>query len=217
VSIARNTAAITDRYKSSSGFLKICIHTFFRLGLALFLKGHLILATSTDAGHLKTHITVQENQMKLPHRIAGASLALALAACSGAQNGATPMTLPNGGSGTGGAGGGTHYSVPAQQLTDAHKSTSALILVANEGAGTGGTISEFSESANGNVAPSSVITNHNNGPAAIAFSSKEGIGIANGRITSGGQDGVETFSLAGDFLTVDRRVPERLWDERRSV
>jgi hypothetical protein len=217
VPIARNTAAITDRYKSSSGFLKICIHTFFRLGLALFLKGHLILATSTDAGHLKTHITVQENQMKLPHRIAGASLALALAACSGAQNGATPMTLPNGGSGTGGAGGGTHYSVPAQQLTDAHKSTSALILVANEGAGTGGTISEFSESANGNVAPSSVITNHNTGPAAIAFSSKEGIGIANGRITSGGQDGVETFSLAGDFLTVDRRVPERLWDERRSV
>ena len=199
--IARNTAAITDRYKSSSGFLKICIHTFFRLGLALFLKGHLILATSTDAGHLKTHITVQENQMKLPHRIAGASLALALAACSGAQNGATPMTLPNGGSGTGGAGGGTHYSVPAQQLTDAHKSTSALILVANEGAGTGGTISEFSESADGNVAPSSVITNHNGGPVAIAFSSKEGIGIANGRITSGGQVGVETFSLAGDFLT----------------
>ena len=64
-----------------------------------------------------------------------------------------------------------------------------------------GTISEFSESANGNVAPSSVITNHNNGPVAIAFSSKEGIGFANGSITSGGQFGVETFSLAGDFLT----------------
>ena len=200
--IARNTAAITDRYKSSSGFLKIYIHTFFRLGLTLFLKDHLILAASTDAGHPKTHITVQENQMKLPHHIAGASLALALAACSGAQNGATPMTLPNGGSGTGGAGGGiTHYSVPAQQLTDAHKSTTALILVANEGAGTGGTISEFSESANGNVAPSLVITNHNTGPVAIAFSSKEGIGFANGGIFSGGQFGTETFSLAGDFLT----------------
>jgi hypothetical protein len=46
-----------------------------------------------------------------------------------------------------------------------------------------------------------VITNHNNGPVAIAFNSKEGIGFANGDITSGGQFGAETFSLAGDFLT----------------
>ena len=135
--------------------------------------------------------------MKLPHHVAGAALALALAACSGAQNGATPMTVPNGG-----AGGGTHYSVPAQhQAGVGNAATTALIVVANEGGGTGGTISEFSESANGNVAPSSVITNHNNGPVAIAFSSKEGIGFANGGITSGGQFGVETFSLAGDFLT----------------
>jgi hypothetical protein len=143
--------------------------------------------------------------MKLPHRVAGASLAMALAACSGAQNGATPMTLPNGNSGNGGGaagGGATHYSVPTQPQAGVRKAaTTALILVANEGAGTGGTISEFSESANGNVAPSSVITNHNGGPVAIAFSSKEGIGFANGGISSGGQFGVETFSLAGDFLT----------------
>ena len=137
--------------------------------------------------------------MKLPHHVAGATLALALAACSGAQNGATPTTVPNGGSGDGG--GGTHYSVPAQHQTGVGKAaTTALIVVANEGGGTGGTISEFSESANGNVAPSSVISTHTQ-PFGIAFSSKEGIGFANGGITSGGQFGVETFSLAGDFLT----------------
>ena len=138
--------------------------------------------------------------MRLPHQVAGVSLGMALAACSGAQNGATPMTLSNGNSGNGG--GITHYSIPAQREAGVRKAaTTALILVANEGAGTGGTISEFSESANGNVAPSSVITNHNTGPVAIAFSSKEGIGFANGGIFSGGQFGAETFSLAGDFLT----------------
>ncbi len=143
--------------------------------------------------------------MKLPHHVARASLALALAACSGAQNGATPMTLSNGNSANGGSGGGiTHYSAPAQHQAGVRKdatAAAALILVANEGGGTGGTISEFSESANGNVAPISVITNHNNGPVAIAFSSKEGIGFANGNINSGGQFGVETFGLAGNFLT----------------
>jgi hypothetical protein len=140
--------------------------------------------------------------MKLPHHVAGVSLALALAACSGTQNGATPMTLPSGSGGNSGGGGVTHYSVPAQHQAGVRKAaTTALILVANEGGGTGGTISEFAESANGNVAPSSVITNHNNGPLAIAFSSREGIGFANGNVNSGGQFGVETFSLAGDFLT----------------
>jgi hypothetical protein len=143
--------------------------------------------------------------MKLPHHVASASLALALAACSGAQNGATPVTFPNGNSGNSGNSGGggiTHYSVPAQREDGVRKAaTTALILVANEGGGTGGTISEFAESANGNVAPSSVITNDNGGPVAIAFSSKEGIGFADGNINSGGQFGVETFSLAGDFLT----------------
>jgi hypothetical protein len=100
--------------------------------------------------------------MNLPHHIAGVSLGLALAACSGAQNGANPMTLPNGSSGNGGADGGTtHYTVPAQRQAGARKhATSALILVANENTGLGGSIREYAESANGNVAPrrSSVTT-----------------------------------------------------------
>jgi hypothetical protein len=116
--------------------------------------------------------------MKLPHHIAGVSLGLALAACSGAQTGVTPNTFPA-----------------------AHEATTPLILVANEGAGLGGTISEFSETANGNVAPSLVITNHAIGPYGIAFSSKEGIGVSNGPIDSPGMFGAETFSLTGDFLT----------------
>jgi hypothetical protein len=109
---------------------------------------------------------------------------MALAACSGAQSGATPMT-PNG----------------AEHIAGAYEATTALILVANEGAGAGGTISEFAETANGNVAPSLVITNHAIGPYGIAFSSKEGIGIPNGPIDSPGMFGAETFSLTGDFLT----------------
>ncbi|MGA8534793.1 MAG: hypothetical protein WB615_11835 [Candidatus Tumulicola sp.] len=141
--------------------------------------------------------------MKLPRHVASVSLALALAACSGAQTGVTPNTLPAAGApqtsfATGAA---TPTVNKGQHLSGAHKAPTALILVANEGAGKGGTISEFAESANGNVAPTSVITNHNDGPVAIAFSSKEGIGFANGNINSGGQFGVETFSLAGNFLT----------------
>jgi hypothetical protein len=139
--------------------------------------------------------------MKLPHQVAGVSLAMALAACSGAQNGATPMTLSSGSGGNSG-GGITHYSVPAEHQDGIRKAaTTALILVANNPTGELGTISEYAETATGNVAPTSVIANHNGGPVAIAFSSKEGIGFANGGITSGGQFGVETFSLAGDFLT----------------
>ncbi len=144
--------------------------------------------------------------MELPHHSASICLALALAACSGAQNGATPMTLPiaSGGNSGGSSGGGgiTHYSGPVQPQAGVRKAaTTALILVANEGGGNGGTISEFSESANGNVAPSSVIANHNGGPLAIAFSSEEGIGIANGNLNSAGELGAETFSLGGEFLT----------------
>ena len=137
--------------------------------------------------------------MKPPHHIGAVCIVMALAACSGAQNGATPMTLANG---NGGAGGGTtHYSVPAQRQAGVRKhATSALILVANENTGLGGTIREYAESANGNVAPSTVI-DHIHGPYAIAFSSTEGIAIANGNIASGGQAGLETFGLAGDFLT----------------
>ncbi len=144
--------------------------------------------------------------MKLPQHVASVSLALALAACSGAQNGATPMTLPNGNSGNGGSSGGgdgvTHYSVPAQGQAGVRKAaTTALILVANEGGGNGGTFSEFSESANGNVAPTTVIANHNGGPVAIGFSSKEGISLADGNLNSAGSIGAETFSLTGEFLT----------------
>jgi hypothetical protein len=140
--------------------------------------------------------------MKLPHHVASVSLALALAACSGAQNGATPMTIPNGNSGNGGGGGGiTHYSVPVERQAGVRKATTTgLILVANEG-GTGGTISEFSESASGNVAPTTDVSNHNGGPIAIAFNSKEGISIADGNLNSAGQLGAETFSLTGEFLT----------------
>jgi hypothetical protein len=113
---------------------------------------------------------------------------LALAACSGAQTDVTPSTLPA-------------ASAPQTPFIGARKATTALILVANEGAGLGGTISEFAEAANGNVAPSSVTTTHNQ-PLAIAFSSKEGIGIAGGNIDSPGVLGAETFALAtGNFLT----------------
>ena len=141
--------------------------------------------------------------MKLPHHIAGVSLGLALAACSGAQTGVTPNTLPTvGAPQTSSVTGAATPSVgQVQHLASAHKTTSALILVDNEGAGLGGTISEFPETANGNVAPSSVISTHTQ-PLAIAFSSKEGIGIADGNINSPGQFGAETFALAtGDFLT----------------
>ncbi len=140
--------------------------------------------------------------MKLPHHVASVSLALALAACSGAQTGMTPNTLPVSSGGNSGGGGVTHYSVPAQGQAGVRKAaTTALILVANEGGGNGGTFSEFSESANGNVAPTTVISNHNGGPVAIGFSSKEGIGFADGNINSAGQLGAETFSLTGEFLT----------------
>jgi hypothetical protein len=140
--------------------------------------------------------------MKLPHQIAGVSLGLALAACSGAQTGVTPNAVPVAGapqtsSFTGAA---TSSVSKVQHLTGAHKTTTALILVVNEGAGLGGTIGEFAETAHGNVAPSSVTSTHTQ-PFAIAFSSKEGIGIADGNINSGGQFGAETFSLTGDFLT----------------
>ncbi len=127
--------------------------------------------------------------MKPPYSLLGVCLAVALAACSGTQTGVTPNTIPAAGAPqTSSLTGGTH------------KATTALILVVNEGAGLGGTIGEFAENANGNVAPSSVISTHVQ-PLAIAFSSKEGIGIADGNISSPGQLGLETFGLAGDFLT----------------
>jgi hypothetical protein len=128
------------------------------------------------ANNVNTHNTLKENPMKPPYSLVGACLAMALAACSGAQNGSIANPVPAVG------------APQTSSVTSAHKSTSALILVANEGAGLGGTISEFPETANGNVAPSSAISTHTQ-PLAIAFSSKEGIGIADGNINSGGQFG----------------------------
>jgi len=128
--------------------------------------------------------------MKPPHHIGAVCIAMALAACSGAQPGSIANPVPAVGA----------PQTSSQHLASAHRTTSALILVANENTGLGGSIREYAESANGNVAPSTVIS-HINGPYAIAFSSTEGIGIANGNIASGGQAGAETFGLAGDFLT----------------
>ncbi len=140
--------------------------------------------------------------MKLPHHIAGVSLGLALAACSGAQTGVTPNTLPPNGAPQSSSftGAATPSVSNGQHLTGEHKGKTALILVANENTGLGGSIREYAENTNGNVAASTVIS-HINGPYAIAFSSTEGIGIANGNIASGGQAAVQTFGLAGDLLT----------------
>ena len=140
--------------------------------------------------------------MKPPYYLVGACIAMTLAACSGAQTGVTPSTLPAAGSSQTSSftGAATPSVSEGQHLAGAHKTTSALILVANENTGLGGSVREYAESANGNVAPSTVIS-HINGPFAIAFSSTEGIGIANGHIASGGQAAIQTFGLAGDLLT----------------
>ncbi|HEY1868008.1 MAG TPA: hypothetical protein VGG70_06895 [Candidatus Cybelea sp.] len=144
--------------------------------------------------------------MKPPYHIGAVCIAMAFAACSGAQTGSTvnaipAVVAPQASSAIGPA----TPSNKGQQLGGMHKATASLILVANEGAGLGGSISEFSESANGNVAPVSIIAKNSGipGPFAVAFSSKEGIGIANGNIDNpSDQFGAETFALAtGNFLT----------------
>jgi hypothetical protein len=139
--------------------------------------------------------------MKPPYHIGAACVAMAFAACSGAQPGsiANPVPAVN-------APQISSTSVVAdsaskgRHLAGAHRATTALILIANENTGLGGSIREYAESANGNVAPSTVVS-HINGPFAIAFSSTEGIGIANGHVASGGQAAIQTFGLAGDLLT----------------
>jgi hypothetical protein len=144
--------------------------------------------------------------MKPPYSIGAVCLAMALAACSGSQSGSIANPVPAvGAPQTRSITGATAPSVnKGQHVAGTQKSAPALILVANEGAGTGGSISEFAESANGNVAPSAVIANDVGipGPYAIAFSKKEGVGIADGNLDSSGQVGAETFALAtGDSLT----------------
>jgi hypothetical protein len=144
--------------------------------------------------------------MKVPISIAAASVAVALAACSAQQNGATTavpgVVAPQSASLKPAA---TMSNVRQNRFAAASsKAAPPLILVLNEGGGRGGTISEFSETANGNVAPSSVISGGLGSPFAIAFTStKNGrIGIADGNIDNSGADGVETFALStGDFLT----------------
>src|SRR5580700_3941327 len=140
--------------------------------------------------------------MKLPYHIAAVFVAMVLAACCGTQSGSMANPVPPvGARQTSFMPGAATPSVnEGRHLAGAHRTTTSLILAANANIGLGGSILEYAESANGNVAPSAVIS-HINGPYAIAFSSTEGIGIANGNIASGGQAGAETFGLAGDFLT----------------
>ncbi len=135
--------------------------------------------------------------MKPPYHIGAVCIAMTLAACSGAQNGSIANPVPAVGapqtsSMTGAA---TPNVNKGQHLASVHRATTALILVANENTGLDGSIREYAESANGNVAPRTVISNHNGGPYAISVSSSQGIGIANGNIDSGGQAGAETFAL----------------------
>src|ERR1700733_6804196 len=144
--------------------------------------------------------------MKPPYNMGVVCIAMALAACSGAENGSIASPVPAVGapqisSITGAAAPSVNKG---EHLAGTQKSGPAFILVADEAAGTGGSISEFAESANGNVAPSAVIANDVGipGPYAIAFSKKEGVGIADGNLDSSGQVGAETFALAtGDILT----------------
>jgi hypothetical protein len=147
--------------------------------------------------------------MKPPYHIGAACIAIVLAACSGAQSGSianpVPAVVALQISSTSVVAGSVSK---AKHLAGAQRATTALILVANENIGLGGSILEYAESANGNVAPSTVIT-HINGPTAVAFSSKEGIGIANGNIEEGGQAALQTFGLAGDLLTGISCFPNR--------
>lgn len=75
------------------------------------------------------------------------------------------------------------------------KARTPLILVANEGGGNGGSILEFPETANGNVAPTVGISDHNGGPRGIAVDSKR-FAVTDGPTGRGGGDpGVEAFAL----------------------
>jgi hypothetical protein len=89
-----------------------------------------------------------------------------------------------------------------------HRTSAAVILVANEGAGAGGSILEYPETANGNVAPTVSIGDHNPGPYGIALDSKR-FGVTDGPIGRGGdRPGVETFALdatngSGPLTTIE--------------
>jgi len=139
--------------------------------------------------------------MKPPYHLGAVCIAMGLAACSGAQSGSIANPVPAVGAPLTSSTSVVADSVSkGKHLAGAQRATIGLILVANENTGLGGSIREYAESADGNAAPSTVIS-HINGPYAIAFSSTEGIGIANGNIASGGQAALQTFGLAGDLLT----------------
>lgn len=140
--------------------------------------------------------------MKPPYHIGAACIAMALAACSGAQTGSTTNAIPAVGAAQASSvsGAATPSVNNGRHVDGVQKAATGLILVANENTGLGGSIREYAESANGNVSPGTVI-DHINGPYAIAFNSTVGIGIANGNIASGGQAAIQTFGLTGDLLT----------------
>jgi len=123
-------------------------------------------------------ITLRRINLKPPYHIGAACVGMMLAACFGAQS-ASIASAPTVGA----------------RIARAQRANTSLILVANEETGLIGTIREYSEGANGNVAPSNVISRIGN-PYAVAFSSTEGIAMANGIIESGGQSGAETFALS---------------------
>jgi hypothetical protein len=139
--------------------------------------------------------------MKPPYHMGAVCIAMALAACSGAQPGSIANPVPAVGAPQTSSSSVVADSVSnGKHLAVAEGATTPLILVANANIGLGGSILEYPESASGNVAPGTVIT-HITGPTAVAFNATEGIGIANGNIVDGGHAGVQTFALAGDLLT----------------
>ena len=148
--------------------------------------------------------------MKSPHHIGAVCIAMALAACSGAQTGVSPNTLP------------AADAPQTSPLFRAHKATTALMLVANEGAGMGGSILEFPEAANGNVAPSSVIAKNRGipGPFAVGFNSTQGIAIADGKLTLGlSADSAEPVQAQDAVLTASDdpagSEPRRVFDRHK--
>jgi hypothetical protein len=150
------------------------------------------------ANKINTLNTLEENPMKPPYALIGACFAMALAACSGAQPGSIANPVPAVSEPQ-----TSSTSAVADSLSrgkDLAGAATALILVANENTGLGGSIREYPENANGNVAASAVIS-HINGPYAVAFNPTEGIGVANGNVESGGQAALQTFGLAGNLLT----------------
>jgi hypothetical protein len=130
--------------------------------------------------------------MKPPYHIGAACIAMALAACSGTQSGSIANPVPAVGAPQTSAG------------TGVRQATTPLILIANENTGLGGSIREYAENANGNVAPSSVISSGVGQPLGIAFTptGKGRIGLAGGNLDSPGMNGVKTYALSsGNFLT----------------